>query len=151
MDGPKQKTVHYLVFGDQQEAVDESMRSGRGRNITRLVEKVARAHQATKSEVICKRCAGKDHVTFDPKCYWQQAGGHPRAHHITKRKVRCKDCGEKGHVRGDWECYWQHHSHDEMSSVEFSSESERSSFETFAAATNFDHGHYSGPSSPKTP
>ena len=63
------------------------MRSGRGRNITRLVEKVARAHQATKREVVCELYGEKDHVTFDPKCYWQQAGGHPRAHHITKRKL----------------------------------------------------------------
>ena len=151
MDGPRQKTVHSWIFGDQQEPVDESMRSRRGRNNTRLVEKVARAHQATKSEVICELCGDKDHVPFDPKCYWQQAGGHPRAHHITKRNVRRKDCGEKGHARGDWECYWQHRSHDEMSSVELSSESERSSFDDFTASTGLDYGPYSGPSSPKTP
>ena len=105
-------------------------------------------------------------MTFDPKCYWQQAGGHPRAHHITKRKVRCKDCGAKGHARGDWECYWQHHSDcDEMSSVEFSSESDWSSLEDFtpddrkkqaeamdsAGSSGLGYsGPYSGPSSPKT-
>ena len=152
MDGPKEKTVHTWILGGQQETVDESMRSGRGRNITQLVEKVVRINTATKGEVKCVFCSVKDHVTFAPKCYWQQAGGHPRAHHITKRKVRCKDCGAKGHARGDWECYWQHHSDcDDMSSDEFSSESDWSSFETCAAATNFDHGHYSGPASPKTP